>query len=157
MSLYATDNYNSGTGVTEFFFTGNQPAATPVTPVASTVYKSGIFTRYIQENSGTVNIAHNLGVIPKKITFNSTYRQSNNPFSFSRSFGVFDSSGNKNVNESVDGLNSDTTYVIYIYTGSIITQRGQVSVDATNIIVNWSANTGGSLNGDIQILFSAEG
>jgi glycogen debranching enzyme len=156
MSLYATDCYSSGTGVTSFFLYG----ASNTTPSSvSTVYKSGIITRDFTSGSGTTNIAHGLGTTPKKITFNSIYKFSNDT---STGQGVFDSGGNYNINYVFSPTNSYTptissVYAIDIETSSINAyQRGIVSVDETNIIINWTANDGG-YNGNISIMYSAEG
>lgn len=153
MSIYATDNYNSGTGVSNFYISGSS------TNTSTVVYKSGIFTRDIQASSGIVNIAHNLGVVPKKITFNSIYKFSNDT---NTSQGVFDSNGNFSISYVFSPTNSYTpiissTYAILIDTSSpSVYQRGLISVDATNIIIDWSAGTTSYL-GDISVLYSAEG
>ena len=157
MSLYATDCYSSGTGVTSFFLYG----ASNATPTAtSTVYKSGTFTRDIQGSSGIVNIAHGLGTIPKRVTFNSIYKFSN---STNVSQGVFDSGGNFSLNyifsPSVSYTPSvSSTYAILIDTTSANDyQRGLVSVDDTNIIIDWTANNDGYPSSLISIVYSAEG
>lgn len=151
MSIYATDCYSSGTGVSSFYISGSSSSITNL------VYKSGTFTRNIQASSGIVNVAHGLGIIPKKITFNSIYKFSTDIY---KSEGVFDSSGNKSLNYMINTTfvpSVDTTYAIVINTTNVNGyQRGLVTVDATNIIINWTGNDVG-YNGNISIIFSAEG
>lgn len=157
MSIYVTDNYNSGTGVTSFFITGNSNGDVIEPTISSTIYKSGIFPREFSDSDPTsVLIPHNLGVIPKRITFNASYLKPGEASAIN-SVGVFDSSGNISKCVFANTISASETYAILINTSdNALYQRAIVSVDETNMILNWTSGNSG-IFGNIFILYSAEG
>lgn len=147
--MYVTDNYNSGTGVSSFFITGDSNGDS----VTSSVFKSGIINRNGYDSPGIVNTAHNLGTVPKKITFYALLNSGNGIPIISN--GVFDESGNNSIRLFGNNIETSSTYSIFINYGISTYQRGIVSVDDTNIIINWSVGSD-TLAGNISILYSAQ-
>lgn len=128
---------------------------------------SGITTYNLTTASGTQNIAHGLGVIPTKVTL--TAMLVNGGLTM-QSFGGYTSSGNRSMvilmdeggsSSSTDELYSSTTYGIACsfatgadpYSG-VNTQRGIISVDATNIAIAWTKNN--SPTGTATIMWEAQ-
>lgn len=144
------------------------------TKVATTAYvdavigsgqsTSGIASKDLSEASNVQQIAHGLGIVPKKVrlTLLETVDSANQ---VAQSIGVFDSSGNHSVGNihETDGTPSalswnSSVFAIGIPMGFSIPatqgQTGIVSVDATNIIITWTKNL--TPSGTESFLWEAE-
>lgn len=120
----------------------NPPA---LTPPLILVYKNGIDTsRTMASGSGTQNIAHGLGVIPKNVTIFTS--NTGGSFSYGSYNGTSASFGGLTASSSVSAINSfaATTIQLAESGASPRTQSAVVTFDATNIILTWTA---GGTNG----------
>ena len=115
---------------------------------------NGTTTRDMATASGTQNIAHGLGVIPKKVHL--TGIQTANNFSF-----ISHGSYNGTTNSCVWGMmstgaaqngNSDSYGIYFRDSGG--TQSGVITFDATNITITWTRES--IPTAELHILWEAE-
>lgn len=134
--------------------------------VVGTVYSpkrsSGLASKDITEASTTQNIAHGLIVAPSKVYLRAQTIVSSD---LQTSQGVYDASGQRCQYIGDDGstgfaVTTDTSSAIIIYENSTNlgsdTQKGVVSVDATNIIITWTRSGVMSNAGTASIMWEAE-
>jgi hypothetical protein len=124
-----------------------------------TDYKVGQTTYDMTTASGTQNIAHGLGRIPKIVRLRGCHTGAN---FVATSQGAFDGTTNSVAWVSSSGAGAgldggDTTNSIRLVENGSLTnyQSGVVSVDATNIIITWTKTAAPS--GIAQIQWEAEG
>lgn len=123
-----------------------------------TDYKVGTATRDATAASGSQTIAHGLGRIPKVVRLRGSYGGANWSAS---SFGAFDGSTNsvswETSNAAAAGAaGADTTNSIYMVKAVVGNrQTGIVSVDATNITIDWTKT--GTPDGTIHIQWEVNG
>ncbi len=132
-----------------------------MTPPAGTItqLKAGSTTHDVS-TTGTQNIAHGLGVIPKMIRATGFY-SSSNIFS-SVCVGTYDGTNTNSVETVIDttstlnGTNLSTTNIIQgdSSAGGGARALASVTFDATNIILTWSKS--GSPTGTMNILWEAQ-
>lgn len=118
-------------------------------PSASTsVYANGVDTsRDGNAVAGTQNIAHGLGVVPHIVKITAMY-SAGSPFT--QSFGVYNGTTNSSTfmysyasgYYTYFGASSDTAHGIYLYQNGGGYERAVITVDATNIILTWTVNSG---------------
>lgn len=133
----------------------NMQMVSNIAPVA-TVYTNGVDTGY---GVPTQNIAHGLGVIPKKVRLTATSVQNGTTTSMGMSVGSYNGTTNSNVFELYFASNtgsasyatsSSTSYAIKI-TDNSTNSTGVVTFDATNITITWT----GIISGSIAIMWEA--
>lgn len=128
---------------------------------STTVYGSALTTRAYNTASGSVVIAHGLGLTPKKVSATATLADpggsaQQTSFSFGEYLPLAGTTKSiwSNVNTFTQYGNS-TTYLINIYNGfngSTDAQLATITVDATNITLAWTKVGGGFNFGTAQIL-----
>lgn len=117
---------------------------------------NGTTSKDASDASGTQNIAHGLGVAPKKVRLvaNSLYETAGNSTAFAQTVynGTTQSSISKYI---ISGPSATLATTFTLNTANAnATQSGVVTVDATNIIITWTKT--GSPTGTYQILWEAE-
>ena len=128
--------------------------------VAVTVCKTGLSQRLADATTGSVNIAHGLGKIPKLVRFTANILQTVQPGTV-HSFGTYDGTHTVNVytqltNQGFGSSSSSTTNVITVLDNNSDGQTATVTMDATNITLAWTkSGTHASVN--INVLWEAIG
>lgn len=122
-------------------FVLQSPVSTALTPTSFGLFTNGITTRTSGTGSGTENIAHGLGKIPKKITITSG--MITNSTNYAKSVGVYNGTTMSIFYDWHGSAGSptiavDTTGVIYLEDSSGGKWTATVTVDATNIILVWT-------------------
>ncbi len=93
----------------------------PVPYVKTSVFSSGLITRSASGANATVNVAHGLGVIPKKVKFSGTCINANDTgtmlgvydASGQRMTGILDREGGSSASASIGW--TDTTHALALY------------------------------------------
>jgi len=115
-----------------------------LSPVSgSNLYSNGVTTRSAETASGTQNIAHGLGIAPRRVKLFA--KQANGNLNY-YSFGIYDSSGQSIEYYDTNNTGGSTTGIaIRIRVGGVdgYSNEGVVSVDATNIIITWTRTQNG--------------
>lgn len=121
------------------------------------LFKNGATTKDAADVSATQNIAHGLGVIPKKVRITAMLTGGANQFaciSFTTYNGITQSSNSLYVTNTTT-QSSSTAFRINIATGAgDAYSAGVVTFDATNIIITWTKT--GSPTGVHNLLWEAE-
>ena len=125
----------------------------------STIYKNGTTTKNIADADTTQNIAHGLGVVPRRVRVTVTIPGSGTNYSNQFCYGVYDS-GSQNCNyfgfnnaSNVSGNNSTLIKIYSTVVNSAFTV-GTASVDATNISIAWVKTA--SPTGTATLVWEAE-
>jgi len=134
-----------------------------ISPVAisTATYKCGTTTYDVSTASGSQTIAHGLGRTPSLIRIYATYKPSGTA-NLSVSQGVYNGTTTACVSgesgSTVDATtHTSSTNMVEIYQqGTTNTQKAAVSVDATNITLNWT-KAGSPSGANINILWEAIG
>ena len=136
------------------------PTATQATRPYLGLYKNGTTTKTSNDASTTQNIAHGLGVIPKRIKLTFLNQTSN----------VIDPAGTAYVsyngttcsvigwqfeNGAIRNMNNSGSIVLYNSVESIF-NTGVVTFDATNIIITWTLTGAGGTPRTFDVLWEAE-
>lgn len=121
-------------------------------------YSNGTTSKNAADASTSQNIAHGLGVAPKRVRLNFLYARTNDG---QMGVGTFDSSGQNSISlymasGSSAASASSNTAAIVIYGSQTLTtyQTGVVSVDATNITITWTKTS--TPTGTANIIWEAE-
>jgi len=122
-------------------FVLQSPVSTALAPMSFGLFSNGITSRTSGTGSGTENIAHGLGKIPKKISLTSG--MFTNSTNYAKSVGVYNGTTMSvfydwHGSSGAPTLAVDTTSVIYLEDSSGGKWTATVTVDATNIIVVWT-------------------
>lgn len=118
------------------------------------VWKSGTFGKNAADASTTQNIAHGLGVAPKYVRITG-FATSTNGVAHGNTMAVYNGttqSAISIVNLST-GLFTSAAFELNSGATDITTQTGNITVDATNIIISWTKT--GSPTGSYQLLWEA--
>lgn len=109
--------------------------------VSATIHKNGITTYDINTASGTQNIAHGLGVVPKKVKITAYYTGAIGVDSVSV-ITVYNGTTQSSV--GIGGTNTSSgkylvnTFLLSIVSGASAGASGILTFDATNIIITWT-------------------
>lgn len=138
-------------------FVLQNPVTTAITPTFSALFKNGTTTKTGNEASVTQNIAHGLGVVPKKVKLTLDCQTSSSSSPHGRATVVYNGTtssciGHQFTNGAIRDMNSAGSIKLYGVNETQY-QTGVVTFDATNIIITWT-KTGDSYNFDI--LWEAE-
>lgn len=110
-------------------------ASTAYVDAGAVSYKNGTTTRDNTAASGTVNIAHGLGKIPKYVRFTMQVSTAGGTYI---SYGVYNATTQSCIYGITNGsLAATSSYVIYSKEGGN-EQKASVTFDATNLIVVWT-------------------
>lgn len=144
-------------------FVLQNPVSTFISQSFAGLFKNGTDSRAANAASGTQNIAHGLGVIPKKIKITTQITAGSGAnVIHSQTIGVYDGTttsmlwweyNTTNATNQEDG-GTDTTNIIYTQTNGDVKQVATVTFDATNIILAWTRTADAA--GTIQIMWEAE-
>ncbi len=153
--------------IVEVVFDGtNFQVATPV-PATPTSYNNGVTTHNLA-TTGTQNIAHGLGKLPKVIRINANANSARSGYTgIAQSFGTYNGSTIATVSNYMEVISSgtsngvsaasssDTSNIISLCTDSSVGNYAMASVtfDTTNIILTWSISN--SPTGTAQIVWEA--
>lgn len=122
------------------------------------LWKNGTTTKNAADASGTQNIAHGIGYIPKKVRIKAIALNGGaNTYSLSAETVYNGTTQSSESHYCVGGgfLNTvDNTFTLNT-DNSGSTQRGVVTFDATNIIITWTKT--GTSGGTYTLLWEAEG
>ncbi len=122
-------------------FVLQSPVSTALTPTNYGLFKNGITSRTSVAGSGTENIAHGLGQIPKKVRLSSG--MFTNSTNYAKSVGVYNGTTMSifydwHGSSGSPTMATDTTNVIYLEDSGGGKWTATVTFDATNIIVVWT-------------------
>src|SRR3990167_416733 len=133
-------------------------AQTQITAITS-VFKNGSTTYTADHASSTQDIAHGLGVTPKKIRITVRSIQNGSIPYIVGSDGTYNGTTISNVSWGRDSsaafASGDSTYVSAMYFTDTAHQRATVTVDATNISLGW-VRTGSTQAVTMYIMWEAE-
>lgn len=117
-------------------------------------HKNGNTTYDMSTTSGTQNIAHGLGIKPRKIRLSLFAGFGSYNFSILNAAynGTTVSVVGRNFVDGTETIVNGSTLIVYSSSSSYVT--GTITFDGTNIIINW-VKTGTAI-GTIQILWEAE-
>lgn len=147
-----------GTGA-KLFITPAKLATRLTTAYQTTlIYKSGVTTKTLSDSSTTQNIAHGLGVIPKRVRIFGSVKFSDT--STGVVTFVYDSASSNYVTmlyaeSSTDSAETGSGIRLYGNSGLSNYQNGVVTVDVTNISIAWTKT--GSPTVTWNLLWEAEG
>ena len=131
---------------------------TEILIMKETSYNSGVTTKDSSDVSGTQNIAHGLGKIPKKIKITAVLQSSNNTVAqVLEAKTVYNRKSQSSVSHYYAGANSTTTATTFTLGANASSgggQTGVITVDKTNIIITWTKS--GSPTGTYILLWEAE-
>ena len=123
---------------------------------ANLVYKNGFFSRAGNSASGAQNIAHGLGAVPKKVKITAMWTYSTSIKALS--VGVYNGSVMSLVYSDFiapfSGVDSSFIVAVIDYNNSYY-QLATVTVDATNIILEWT-KIGTPPSANINIMWEVE-
>lgn len=123
-------------------------------------FKNGTATRAGNTASGTQNIAHGLGRVPKKVRISAMAKWTGDDTA--ESIGVYNGTTTSLVyiardaaaGNPVSGVSS--TYIVYMYTSAQgYLQTASITVDATNIILAWTLTGVGNAS-NINLMWEVE-
>ena len=110
-------------------------------------------------NTGQQTIAHNLGRTPKKVRITAMWGRNITDVASAMSIGTMVDSNTTCVYVSAHGNDYGDIangYIVYIYKDSNPSySKATISVDKTNIYLNWS-NSGNNYNMNIVLLIESE-
>lgn len=133
------------------FVLQNQNANT-ITQSFLGLFKNGLDTsRRIDDASGSMTIAHGLGVTPKLVRITITNDVSGTP---ALSIGSYNGTTQRVVWTSPTGAGADGSKIAYV--NGVNLQTATISVDATNITLTWTKTGGTASANPINILWEAE-
>ena len=120
------------------------------------VYKNGIDSYNVATASGTQNIAHGLGVVPKKVRIDARLTKTSTTTYISNAITIY-SGGTQSSQytwyQSSSSAASGTDFSILTSSGDYAT--GVITVDATNIKIAWTKTS--SPTGVANLTWEAEG
>jgi len=122
------------------------------------VRNQGVTTRGMN-SAGSVNIAHGLGVAPKIVRFTATGNNSGTSITFSK--GTYNGTSHNCIYSSFAGSTNGTSGTSTTYALEMVdfSTRGiglSLTVDATNLIITYTAISSGGDNRTMNILWEAE-
>jgi hypothetical protein len=133
---------------------------TQLNALSAPIFKNGVATKDATEASTTQNIAHGLGVIPKKIRIRAIAIRATSTMGNWESNTVYNGTTQSSMcylNGGADSFAIDTSgFILSTAQNSPGTnaQTGAVTFDATNIIITWTK--AGSPTGTYTLLWEAE-
>ena len=129
-----------------------------ISPLPTLHFSHGVDTRAVDAASGTQNIAHGLGKIPKFVRISAWVKKNQGGDSMAHSLGVYDGVTTSCIYDDAYLGSSTTGSSGQDTTNGIVINGEQVAVitlDATNIILTWTR--GGTSSGtNINIIWEAE-
>lgn len=126
---------------------------------ATLTWKNGVTTYDMSTASGTQNIAHGLGKIPKQVRITAAWTNTTN--NLSQSYGVYNGTTQSEAGHAFDVGNgyyvtySSTSFSIELRKSGSVLQTGVITFDATNITITWTKT--GSPTGTANIMWEAIG
>lgn len=171
-SKIATATLDAGTSanqIVQLNASAQLPAVSGALLTNVAVFKVGISSRGGNAASGSQTIAHGLGKTPTFVSITATYglTTTNTSASTYGSIGTFDGTHTATLvypfgasNGQTSAPSADTTNMVsvnFIGNGSgQTTQVATIAVDATNITLTWTYNSGGGITGTINLLWEAK-
>lgn len=122
--------------------------------IMSNLFSVGSTTYNASTASGTQNIAHGLGITPKRVAISAVYSINNY---MARAYTIYNGTTQASNYTSIDAGGIDVEYVgdsFKLLEDNNYSQTGVITTDATNIIITWTK--AGSPTGTIYLLWEAQ-
>ncbi len=125
---------------------------------ASVTYKNGLDTsRAATAVSGTQNIAHGLGAVPNYVKITARAIKANSGCHSVGTYNGTTTACTSYKQNSPDELSNSTSSIVYLFSDSDTFQTATITVDATNIILEWTRGTDTTGDaGNIEIMWEAQ-
>lgn len=130
-----------------------------VSPIYTPIFTNGTTTKNSADASTTQNIAHGLGVIPRKIRIYALSNTGGTTGQYTaQATTIYNGTTQSSVSlydiGSTNTFTVDTTFTLNTFNNPSNTQTGVITFDATNIIITWTKT--GSPTGTYTLLWEAQ-
>lgn len=156
---YLQDDQTIGLAVgTYYVIVGIAISSTELLIYRGQKYNTGTMTRVMNAGNGSVNTAHNLGVIPRQVKI-TAFMADGVYYAPAESVGVYINGLTNTIYNKLDAASKsiaeiDTTNIVTIIYDNSRSEVATITVDITNIILTWT-ESGTPAAKTIQILWEA--